>query len=50
MAARGDAERELERARQEVASALADARAQLRREAEGLAREAAAQVLGRPLS
>ena len=50
MAARGDAERELERVRQEVASALADARAQLRREAEGLAREAAAQVLGRPLS
>jgi F0F1-type ATP synthase membrane subunit b/b' len=48
--ARSEAEREIEAARGEVAAALADARAALRAEARELANEAAARVLGRPLS
>lgn len=48
--ARGQAEEEVARARSEVASALEQARAELRGQAEALAREAATQVLGRPLS
>jgi F-type H+-transporting ATPase subunit b len=48
--ARGEAEREVAGAREEVASALDAARSGLRAQAEGLARDVAAQALGRPLS
>lgn len=48
--ARGDAEREIERARGEIQSALTAARSSLRGEAETLAREASARILGRDLS
>jgi F-type H+-transporting ATPase subunit b len=48
--ARGEAEREIEAARGEILAALAGARAALRAEARELANEAAARVLGRPLS
>jgi F0F1-type ATP synthase membrane subunit b/b' len=48
--ARAEAEQEIERARREVAGVLVEARAQLRAEAEPLAREAASRVLGRPVS
>jgi F-type H+-transporting ATPase subunit b len=48
--ARQAAEKKGTSARGEIASALAGARAQLRREAELLAREAASRVLGRNLS
>lgn len=48
--ARGDAEAELVRARREVAEALAKARGELRGEADALASEAAARLLGRPLA
>jgi F-type H+-transporting ATPase subunit b len=48
--ARADAESELERARSEIASAARGARDRLRQQAEDLAGEAAARVLGRPLS
>jgi F-type H+-transporting ATPase subunit b len=48
-AARRDAEGQLERARGEIASALASARASLREQAQDLARQAASQVLGRAL-
>jgi F-type H+-transporting ATPase subunit b len=48
--ARRSAEAELAVARSGVAGALAEARATLRAQSEGLAREAAACVLGRPLS
>ena len=47
--ARNAAEVELERARAELASALDGARATLRGQADELAREAAASVLGRPV-
>lgn len=47
--ARVDAEREIERARQEVGAALETARASLRSQSQELARQAAASVLGRPL-
>ncbi len=50
LAARGEAEGELERAREELDAALTGARASLREQAESLARETAARVLGRPLS
>jgi len=49
-AARAEAERELERAREQIGAALAEARTSLRPQAELLAREAAARVLGRALS
>jgi len=49
-AARGDAEREVGRARAEVAAALEEARVTLRAESAGLAREVAARALGRTLS
>jgi F-type H+-transporting ATPase subunit b len=49
-AARRDAEEHMGLARAEVAAAVEDARGQLRREAEGLARELAGRVLGRPLA
>ena len=49
-AARAEAEREIERAREEIGAGLAEARDRLRPEAELLAREAAARVLGRVLS
>jgi F-type H+-transporting ATPase subunit b len=48
-AARSSAEAELERARTELGSTVAGARETLRGQASDLAREAAAQVLGRPL-
>jgi len=48
--ARHDAEGTLERARQEIAGELQGARATLRQQAEALAREAAASVLGRSLT
>jgi F-type H+-transporting ATPase subunit b len=48
--ARGEAEREIEAARGEIGAALVGARAALRAEARELANEAAARVLGRPLS
>jgi F-type H+-transporting ATPase subunit b len=47
--ARGEAKREVERARGELTEALAGARSTLRAQAEALAEEAAARVLGRPL-
>jgi len=47
--ARAEAEREIDRARQEVATALESARASLRGQSQELARQAAASVLGRPL-
>jgi F-type H+-transporting ATPase subunit b len=47
---REEAERSLATARREVARAVTDARQFLRRDAESLAREAAARVLGRSLS
>ena len=47
--ARADAERELERARGELAAALESSRRILRAQVQGLADEAAARVLGRPL-
>ena len=48
--ARSAAEREVATARSGVAGAIVGARATLRGQSEGLAREAAASVLGRPLS
>jgi F-type H+-transporting ATPase subunit b len=48
--ARSVAEREVTTARSGVAGAIAGARATLRGQSEALAREAAASVLGRPLS
>jgi F-type H+-transporting ATPase subunit b len=48
--ARAEAEREVVRARAEVATALAESRVSLRAQAEELAVEAAARVLGRVLS
>jgi F-type H+-transporting ATPase subunit b len=48
--AREEAEREVVRARAEVAAALAESRTALRAQAEELAAEAAARVLGRALS
>lgn len=48
--ARGEAEGELQRARAELGQSLEEARASLRSSAEGLAKAAAEQVLGRPLS
>ena len=49
-AARAEAEREIERAREQIGAGLAEARESLRPQAELLAREAAARVLGRALS
>ena len=49
-AARAEAEREIERAREQIDAGLAEARESLRPQAELLAREAAARVLGRALS
>ena len=46
---RSEAEAEINRAREEVAGALVDARSQLREQAQELAREAATRVLGRSL-
>ena len=46
---RNEAEVEINRAREAVAGALVDARSQLRDEAQELAREAAARVLGRSM-
>ena len=48
--ARAGAEREIEQARGQIQAGLADARSQLRPQAELIAREAAARVLGRSLS
>jgi F0F1-type ATP synthase membrane subunit b/b' len=48
--ARSEAEREMESAREQIAQALAEARGGLRSQADALAREAAARVLGRTLS
>ena len=48
--ARSSAEEEIASARDEISAALESARGQLRGEAEGLARTAAARVLGRELS
>jgi F-type H+-transporting ATPase subunit b len=48
--ARSAAEREVAAARNQVSGALSGARATLRSDSEALAREAAARVLGRPLS
>jgi F-type H+-transporting ATPase subunit b len=48
--ARGEAEREVARARDEMATSLDDARATLRAQSEALAREVAARALGRALS
>ena len=48
--ARAEAEGEIERARAEISAGLAEARESLRPQAELLAREAAARVLGRALS
>ena len=50
VAARAEAEREIERAREQIGAGLAEARESLRPQAELLAREAAARVLGRALS
>lgn len=47
--ARGEADQETARARQEVSTALAEARVKLREQSERLGREAAARVLGREL-
>jgi len=47
---RGDAEHQLEQARDEIAKALEDARTHLRTTAEDLARQAAERVLGRRLA
>jgi F0F1-type ATP synthase membrane subunit b/b' len=47
--ARAGAEREINAARQAIASSLEDARATLRGETESLARQAAERVLGRVL-
>lgn len=49
-AARAEAEREIERARDQISAGLVEARSSLRPQAELLAREAAARVLGRELS
>lgn len=49
-AARSAAEQDMDRARREIGAALAEARQSLRPHAERLAREAAARVIGRPLS
>ena len=46
---RSEAEVQINRAREEVAGALDDARSQLREQAQALAREAATRVLGRSL-
>jgi F0F1-type ATP synthase membrane subunit b/b' len=48
--ARSEAEREVARTRKEIAGALDAARGELRAQTEGLAREVAAQALGRALS
>lgn len=48
-AARAEAEREIEQSRTALESSLADARASLRSTAEGLAKQAAEQVLGRAI-
>jgi len=48
--ARSEAEREVAGARDEIANALDAARGELRAQTEGLARDVAAQALGRPLS
>jgi F-type H+-transporting ATPase subunit b len=48
--ARTAAEREIDRAREQIARDVADARQQLRAQAELLAREAAARVLGREVA
>jgi F0F1-type ATP synthase membrane subunit b/b' len=48
--ARAASEREIERAREEIRDSLADARGALRRDAQVLAREAVARILGRPVS
>lgn len=48
--ARGDAEAEMQRARAGVAEALGQAREELRNQAQGLASDAASQVLGRSVS
>jgi F-type H+-transporting ATPase subunit b len=48
--ARAGAEREVTHAREEVAAALESARGELRTHTEGLARDVAAQALGRSLS
>jgi F-type H+-transporting ATPase subunit b len=47
---RADAEREVTNARDQIAGALDAARGELRAQSEGLAREVAAQALGRSLS
>jgi F-type H+-transporting ATPase subunit b len=47
---RSEAEEEINRAREQVAGALEDARSQLRDQARELAREAATRVLGRSLT
>jgi len=47
--ARSEAEGEIERARNEIQASLESARAELRGQAEGLAKQAASQVLGRAL-
>lgn len=47
---RAASEREIERARGEIRGALAEARTSLRRDAEVLAREVVARILGRPVS
>jgi F-type H+-transporting ATPase subunit b len=49
-AARTEAEREIERAREQIVAGLEEARAALRPQAEQLAREVSARVLGRTLS
>jgi F-type H+-transporting ATPase subunit b len=49
-AARAEAEAEIERARAEVQTALGGAREALHRDAERLARDAVARILGRPLA
>ncbi len=49
-AARSEAEGEIERARETLAGELEDARQRMRGDAQDLAREAAAQILGRSLS
>lgn len=49
-AARGEAEREIEQARGEIQGALEAARTSLRGDAQALAREAGARILGRELS
>lgn len=48
--ARGEAERQIAETRSEIGAALGGARTQLRAEAEPLAREVAARLLGRSLS